>query len=59
MRKEARLEQKDVADEIGMHAVTYGRKERGVNAFTLPEALKLAKLFDTTVEYLFGELIDE
>ena len=59
MRKEAKLEQKDVAQEIGMHAVTYGRKERGVNEFTLTEALKLARLFDTSVDVLFGELLEK
>ena len=42
-----------------MHAVTYGRKERGVNEFTLTEALKLARLFDTSVDVLFGELLEK
>lgn len=53
-RKENRLKQKDVARELGIHSVTYSRKETGEKEFTLSEALKLAEMFDTTVDELFN-----
>ncbi len=56
-RKENRLKQKDLAKELGIHSVTYSRKETGEKEFTLTEALKLADLFDTTVDELFRRKI--
>lgn len=56
-RKENRLKQKDVARELGIHSVTYSRKETGEKEFTLSEALKLAEMFDTTVDELFRRKI--
>ncbi|OEC03478.1 hypothetical protein GY31_01730 [Lysinibacillus sphaericus] len=53
-RKENRLKQKDVAKYIGIHVCTYSRKETGEKEFTLSEAFKLAEMFDTTVDKLFG-----
>lgn len=52
-RKENRLHQVDVAKVLGIHSVTYSRKETGDKEFTLTEAFKLAKMFDTTVDELF------
>lgn len=52
-RKENKLDQKDVAKELGIHRVSYSRKETEDKEFTLSEALKLADLFDTTVDELF------
>lgn len=56
-RKENKLNQKDLAKELGIHSVTYSRKETGEKEFTLTEALKLADLFDTTVDELFRRKI--
>lgn len=52
-RKENRLHQTDVARVLGIHAVTYSRKETGDKEFTLSEAFKLAEMFETTVDELF------
>ncbi|PJO45137.1 helix-turn-helix transcriptional regulator [Lysinibacillus xylanilyticus] len=52
-RKENKLNQKDVAKELGIHSVTYSRKEAGDKEFTLSEAFKLAEIFETTVDELF------
>lgn len=56
-RKENKLNQKDVARELGIHSVTYSRKEAGEKEFTLSEAFKLAKMFDTTVDELFSRKV--
>ncbi|MEY9975771.1 helix-turn-helix transcriptional regulator [Lysinibacillus sp. RC79] len=53
-RKENRLKQKDVARKLDIHSVTYSRKETGEKEFTLSEAFRLAEMFDTTVDELFG-----
>lgn len=53
-RKENRLKQVDIAKKLDIHSVTYSRKETGEKEFTLTEALKLAEIFETTVDDLFG-----
>ena len=52
-RKENKLKQIDVARKLDIHSVTYSRKETGEKEFTLSEALKLAEIFETTVDELF------
>lgn len=54
-RKENKLKQVDVAKKLNIHSVTYSRKETGEKEFTLTEAFKLAEMFDTTVDELFGK----
>lgn len=50
LRSDKHLSQEDVAKHLGISTVAYGRKERGVNEFTFKEVLKLAKLYDVTVD---------
>lgn len=52
-RKESKLNQKDVARKLGIHSVTYSRKEKEVLDFTLSEAFLLAEMFETTIDELF------
>lgn len=54
-RSERGLKQKEVATKIGIHAVTYQCKESGKKDFTLSEAKSLCKLFDCTLNDLFGD----
>jgi len=54
-RRENRLKQTEVAKKLAIHRVSYSRKERGEQDFTLNEAFILAKLFDTTVDQLFSK----
>lgn len=55
MRRENRLKQKDVAKRIGIHPQSYHLKESGKRQFTIEEGLKLARLFDCTLDELFGK----
>lgn len=55
IRRENRLKQKDVAKRIGIHPQSYHLKESGKRQFTIEEGLKLARLFDCTLDELFGK----
>jgi len=52
-RKEKGLLQKDVANLIGMHPQSYHLKESGKREFTISEAIKLAEIFDCSLDGLF------
>lgn len=54
-RRENRMKQKEVAEKIGMHKQTYHLKECGKRDFSLTEARLLSKLFDRSLDELFGE----
>lgn len=54
-RRENKMKQKDVAKMIGIHPQSYHLKESGKRQFTIEEGLRLAKLFNCTLDYLFGE----
>lgn len=53
-RKESRLRQSDVARKLIISTQSYHLKETGKSVFTVPEAIKLAKLFNCTLDDLFG-----
>lgn len=57
MRKINDYTQEFVADKIGVTQTIYSQKENGKVKFSINEALKLAKLYDTTVEELFKDII--
>ena len=40
---------------LGIHKQSYYLKENGKREFTISEAKKLAKIFDCTLDELFGE----
>lgn len=48
--------QKDVAGAVGISAPSVGRKMRGLNDWTLPEAERLAAATHVTVPELLGDL---
>ena len=54
-RREYKLKQKEVAEMLGIHKQSYYLKENGKREFTISEAKKLAKIFDCTLDELFGE----
>lgn len=54
-RREKRLSQKKVAELLHMDRSTYNRKEMGRLFFTLPEAIKLTRILDCTLNDLFQE----
>jgi len=54
-RKERNLRQSDVAKAISMHEQSYYLKETGQRDFTIPEGKRLAKLYECTLDELFGD----
>lgn len=54
-RRENKMKQKDVAKKIGMHPQTYHLKETGKREFTIAEGKLLSKLFNRTLDELFGQ----
>lgn len=54
-RKESKMKQVEVAKRLNISNATYSLKENRKADFTLTEAMKLAKLFDCTLNDLFGE----
>ncbi|WP_281250328.1 helix-turn-helix transcriptional regulator [Virgibacillus siamensis] len=54
-RRERGLYQKDIARQLAMHPQSYYEKESGRKDFTLREAKMLAKIFNCTLNDLFGE----
>lgn len=55
-RKEHRLTQKEIAKRIGMCEKSYQLKENGKRPFTIGEARKLARIFNSSLDELFGEV---
>lgn len=47
------LSQKDTAKLLGITVATYNRKENGNRRFTVDEAIKLSKIFNTSIEEIF------
>lgn len=58
-RRESKKTMKEVAKELGMRPEWYSKKEKGKQDFTLREARKLAKMFDCTLDELFGSDFNE
>jgi DNA-binding XRE family transcriptional regulator len=53
-RAERKLSRKDLAEQVGVNPQTIGYLERGDYAPSVELALKLAALFDVSVEQLFS-----
>ena len=57
MRRINDYTQEFVAEKLGVTQTIYSQKETGKVKFSIAEALKLAKLYNTTVEELFNDAI--
>ena len=57
LRKSKKLTQVQVSEMIGVQQGTYSRWENGTLEPNLEAVVKLAKLFDTTTDYLLGKTI--
>ncbi|APU61248.1 helix-turn-helix transcriptional regulator [Clostridium botulinum] len=53
LRLKYNLSQKDAGKLLSITASAYNRKENGIRSFTIEEAGKLAKHFNTTVDEIF------
>lgn len=55
IRKEKKLSQVDVASYVGVSRDAISKYERDDNSPSIEMALKIAKVFDISVDYLLGE----
>ena len=55
LRKAKNWSQEDLAKKINSSRIMIGKYERNDNAPSIEVLLKLAKIFDVTVDYLIGE----
>lgn len=55
LRKAKSWSQEDLAKEVGSSRVMIGKYERNDNAPSIEVLLKMAKVFDVTVDYIIGE----
>lgn len=54
-RKSRRLTQKELAHLLHMSTSTYVKKERNLDGFRVYEAIKLANILQSDINYLFKE----
>lgn len=54
-RRERKLKQVDLAEKLGISKQSYYRKEKGLSDFTQTEMIRLARIFDCTLNDLFWE----
>ena len=57
-RRDHKLNQKEVAKKLGISKQSYYKKENGYVEFTIREAKLLTKLFDCSLDDLFGENVE-
>ncbi len=58
LREDHDLSQQQVAQILGMHRTTYARYERGDRDIPLYIAIRLAKLYHVTLDYL-ADMLEE
>lgn len=54
LRTSRHMTQKEFAEKVGMNAGVYARYERGENDIPLSVAMKIAKAFDISIDYIAG-----
>lgn len=59
LRKQARLTQVDVAEKLGISQPAYASWERGAKKPTQENLVKIAQIFNVSVDYLVGNSDEE
>jgi len=54
LRKEKKLTQKELAEQIGISQKSYSHWETGKNEASLENLIKLADLLEVSIDWLFG-----
>ena len=57
LREDRDINQKDLAEKIGLYTTTYARYERGEQEIPLYIAIEIAKFYNVSLDYIAG-LID-
>ena len=59
LRKQAKLSQQTLADQIGVFRNTISNWETGYSQISLENAKKVAEYFEVTIDYLLGSESDQ
>ncbi|HEM3598272.1 TPA: helix-turn-helix transcriptional regulator [Streptococcus suis] len=59
LRKQANLTQKELAEKIGISQPAYGDWERGVKKPTQDNLVKIAKIFNVSLDSLLGNEVEQ
>ena len=54
LKKKKKITQREAAEVLGISLYSYGRYERGDREPNIEMLIKMANLFDTTVDYVIG-----
>ena len=52
LREDRDMTQKEMADYLNIHQTTYSEYELGKSNFSIQALIKIADLFDTSIDYL-------
>ena len=55
LRKENNMTQKQVAEKLGISYQSYQAYERGISQPTLENFIKIANIYDVSLDYLIGK----
>jgi len=55
LREDADLNQTSIAEKLGMSQTGYSKYETGENDIPTSVLIKLARLYNTSIDYLLGE----
>ena len=55
LREDADLNQTNVAEKLGMSQTGYSKYETGENDIPTTVLIKLARIYNTSIDYLLGE----
>ena len=58
LREDRDLKQENIAQYLNMSQTGYSKYERGVNDVPTQVLIKLARYYDTSIDYLLGETDD-
>ena len=59
LREDADLSQRQLAEQLGMNLITYGRYERGMRDVPFSIAIRLAEYYGVSLDYLAGRTDDK
>ena len=55
LREDADMTQKELSEKLGMSQTGYSKYETGENDIPTEILIKLARFYDTSIDYLLGE----
>ena len=54
LRKELKMSQSDIGEILGIMQIVYSRYERGAGTIPVEHLIKLAELYNVSIDYILG-----